>query len=250
MGVVSLSFLNSLMLSSKSGIIFIFLCGIFITSAIVAELISCKLADIGLFFPIIAGIVPWPVVFLLTDVMNEFYGRKAVRRISWITCAMIVYCFIIVFVAVQLPTAEGSFATDEEFSKLFGGSLPIMVGSIVAFVASQMIDVRLFWVIRKLTGERWIWLRSTGSTVVSQLCDSFIVLIIGFWLPSLWGAGKYTLAEVGYLGITGYSVKLIIAILLTPLIYLLRNMVRKFLGEEEAEKMATEAAIESYKKEK
>lgn len=229
------------MLQTRKEIIFVSLTGVFITSAIVAELISCKLVDTG-WYPVIAGIVPWPVVFLLTDVMNEFYGKQAVRRVSWITCAMIAFCFLLVYVAVELPTAEGSFAEEGEFRKLFGGSLPVMIGSITAFVLSQMIDVRVFWLIRRLTGERMIWLRSTGSTVFSQLVDSYTVLLIGFWLP-----GTFTLKEIAVLGITGYSVKLVIAIGLTPLIYLVRYLVKQILGKEEAAAMAESAAKASIK---
>ena len=117
-----------------------------------------------------------------------------------------------------------------------------MIGSIVAFVLSQMIDVRMFWLIRRLTGERMIWLRTTGSTVLSQLVDSYTVLLIGFWLP-----GKYPLTEVAELGITGYSVKLVIAICLTPFIYLVRYGVKRILGKEEAEAMSDSAAQESMK---
>jgi len=227
------------MLQTRKEIIFVSLTGVFITSAIVAELISCKLVETG-WYPIIAGIVPWPVVFLLTDVMNEFYGKKAVRRVSWITCAMIAFCFLLVYVAVELPTHKDSFVQDGEFRKLFGGSLPIMTGSIVAFMLSQMVDVWAFWFIRRLTGERMIWLRSTGSTVFSQLIDSYTVLLIGFWLP-----GTYTFNEILVLGITGYSVKLVIAVGLTPFIYLVRYCVKRILGKEEAEAMAAEAAAGS-----
>jgi queuosine precursor transporter len=227
------------MLKNRKEIVFVVLAGIFITSAIVAELISCKQVDIGL-FPIIAGIVPWPVVFLLTDVMNEFYGRQAVRRLSWITCVMIAFCFLMVFIAVKLPATETSLATQDEFAKLFGGSLPIMIGSISAFIVSQMIDVRLFWFFRRLTGDKYIWLRSTGSTVISQLADSYIVLLIGFWLP-----GVYSLEQIAFFGITGYATKLVIAICLTPLIYAVRGAMRSIFGKELAEQLSDEAARES-----
>lgn len=224
---------------TRKEIVFISLCGVFITSAIVAELISCKQADIGL-YPIIAGIVPWPVVFLLTDVMNEFFGKKAVRRLSWITVGMIVFAFLIIFIAVELPTDTNSYATDSEFRKLFGGSLPIMIGSIVAFIVSQQVDIWAFWLFRKWTGERLIWLRSTGSTLISQFIDSYLVLFIGFLLP-----GTKTFQEVLFLGITGYATKLIIAIGLTPMIYVVRGLMKRLLGKEEAEKMAKDALRES-----
>jgi uncharacterized integral membrane protein (TIGR00697 family) len=227
------------MLKTKKEIVFVVMAGVFITSAIIAELISCKEVDIGL-FPIIAGIVPWPIVFLLTDVTNEYYGKNAVKKLSWITAGMIAFCFFIVYVAVQLPFSPGSWAKEEEFNKIFAGSLPIMIGSIVAFIVSQFVDVRAFWLMRKITGDRFIWLRSTGSTLISQLVDSYLVLFIGFLLP-----GKKTFDEVMFLGITGYLTKIVIAVCLTPVIYFVHFLIKSILGKNEAEAMKNEAALES-----
>lgn len=202
--------------------------GIFITSAIVAELISAKLVYMGPYLaPMIAGIVPWPVVFLLTDVMNEYFGKQAVRRLSWITAGLIAFCFGIVYVAVQLPTAEGSWLSDSEFAKAFGGSLWIMAGSIIAFIVSQLLDVHLFHFFNRMTKGKMIWLRSTGSTVVSQLADSFIVALIGLYL-----SGAYPLKLVLILAITGYLTKLVIAVCLTPMIYVMHYLARKILGDK------------------
>jgi queuosine precursor transporter len=227
------------MLKTKKEIVFVVLAGIFITSAIVAEMISCKEVDTWL-YPIIAGIVPWPVVFLLTDILNEYYGKTAVRRLSWITAGMIAFCFFIVWVAVQLPFSKTSYATEAEFNKIFGGSLPIMIGSIVAFMVSQIVDVQAFWFMRKITGDKYIWLRSTGSTLVSQLVDSYLVLFIGFYLP-----GKKTFDEVLFFGITGYFTKIAIAVSLTPVIYLMHFVIKKVLGKKEAEELSRISANES-----
>lgn len=214
------------MLQTRKEIAFMVMAGIFITSAIVAELISCKIVDIGL-YPIIAGIVPWPVVFLLTDVMNEYFGKQAVRRLSWITVILIAFCFLIVFVAVELPTASNSPVSDPEFRKIFSGSLPIMAGSITAFILSQLLDVQLFALFNKLTNGKMIWLRSTGSTVVSQLVDSYTVLMIGFLIP-----GKISFQDFLFFGITGYATKLVIAVGLTPLIYVMHSLAKKILGDK------------------
>lgn len=227
------------MLRTKKEIVFVVMAGVFITNAIVAELISCKEVDIGL-YPIIAGIVPWPFVFLLTDVMNEYYGKTAVKRLSWITAAMIAFCFMIVYIAVLLPYSKTSWATKSEFDKIFGGSLPIMIGSIVAFMVSQFVDVWSFWLMRRLTGDKMIWLRSTGSTLISQLVDSYLVLFIGFYLP-----GKKTIDVVMIQGINGYATKLVIAILLTPLIYVVHWAIKRIIGKEEAELMKQHALTES-----
>jgi len=214
------------MLTTRKEIAFMVLAGIFITSAIVAELISCKIVDFGI-YPVIAGIAPWPVVFLLTDVMNEYFGKKTVRRLSWITCGLIAFCFLIVFLAVELPTAEGSPVSDAEFRKIFSGSLPIMLGSITAFMLSQLLDVYLYAFFSKLTDGKMIWLRSTGSTVFSQLVDSYTVLLIGFWIP-----GKLSLEQVLIFGITGYATKLVIAVALTPMIYVMHYLAKMILGEK------------------
>ena len=214
------------MLSNRREIAFMVMAGIFITSAIVAELISCKIVDIGI-YPIIAGIVPWPIVFLLTDVMNDYFGKKAVKRLSWITCGLIAFCFLIVFIAVKLPTATGSPVTSEQFNLIFSGSLPIMIGSITAFILSQLLDVRLFELFNRLTKGKMIWLRSTGSTVVSQLVDSYTVLLIGFLLP-----GAITFEQFLLFGITGYVTKLVIAVLLTPLVYVMHAIAKLLLGEK------------------
>lgn len=202
------------------------LAGIFITSAIVAELISCKIIDTPL-FPIIAGIVPWPVVFLLTDVMNEHFGKQAVKRLSWITMGLIAFCFFIIAVSVELPTSEISPINHDEFSKVFSGSLWIMVGSITTFICSQLLDVKLFEVFNRLTNGKMIWLRSTGSTVFSQLVDSYVVLFIGFYVP-----GKISFSEFIFFGITGYSVKLALAVLLTPLIYAMHYLAKWIIPAE------------------
>lgn len=214
------------MLQTRKHIIFTVFAGIFITSAIVAELISAKSVPTPI-SPIIAGIIPWPIVFLLTDVMNEYFGKETVRRLSYITAGLIAFCFLLVFVAVELPTDTNSYLSDAEFRKAFGGSLPIMIGSIMAFLISQLLDVKLFELFKRLTHGRMIWLRSTGSTVVSQLVDGFIVLFIGFWLP-----GAYTFSEILVLWITGYSIKLIIAVLLTPFVYIMHGVTKRLLQNE------------------
>lgn len=217
--------------------LFIFLVGLFVTSAITAELISNKLIEIPFTFSFgdtkmgpfitIVGVIPWPVVFILTDLMNEFYGEKAVRRVSWITAILIAYCFIIVSIALQLPAKEipgSTLATDAEFSKVFGQAQMVIVGSIAAFLVSQLLDATIFHWIKRRTGNKYIWLRSTGSTAISQLIDTFIVLYIGFVLP-----GSLSFGEFLRIAPTNYFLKLLIAISLTPLIYLGHYLIKKYL---------------------
>ncbi|MBC7438720.1 MAG: queuosine precursor transporter, partial [Flavobacterium sp.] len=171
------------MFKTKKEFVFVILAGIFITNAVVAELIGGKLIQIGPFVMSI-GILPWPVVFLTTDLINEYFGEKGVRKLSFITAGLIAYAFIILLLAINVPAAKGiSPVNDSQFYSVFGQSMWIIVGSLIAFVVSQLIDVSVFWYFKNKTGEQKIWLRTTGSTVISQLFDSFIVLGIAFWLP-------------------------------------------------------------------
>jgi queuosine precursor transporter len=225
------------MLTNKREILFTILAGIFITNAVAGELIGGKLIQLGPFTMSI-GIIPWPVVFLTTDLINEYYGKKGVRRLTLLTSLLIVYTFILLFIGMNIPASGISPVKDEQFLGVFGQSMWIIVGSIIAFLASQLIDVVVFWLIRKKTGHKMIWLRATGSTVVSQLIDSFIVTGIAFWLP-----GKLSFGDFINTASTGYAAKLIIAILFTPVIYLGHGLIHKYLGQPESEKITEETAL-------
>ena len=224
------------MISNKRDILFTILAGIFITNAVAGELIGGKLIQIGPFTMSI-GIIPWPVVFLTTDLINEYYGKNGVRRLTLLTSLLIVYTFILLFAGMNIPASGISPVKDEQFQGVFGQSMWIIVGSITAFLASQLIDVVVFWLIRKRTGHRMIWLRATGSTVVSQLIDSFIVTGIAFWLP-----GKLSFGDYINTAATGYSAKLIIAVMLTPLIYVGHGIIHRYLVEPVSVKIIEETA--------
>ncbi|RZJ35757.1 MAG: VUT family protein [Flavobacterium sp.] len=212
------------MFQTRKDTVYVILAGIFITNAVVAEMIGGKLINVfGI--PMSIGILPWPVVFVTTDLINEYFGEKGVRRLSFITAGLIAYCFVVLFVALRIPAHPDIPAVnDSQFTAVFGQSQWIIVGSITAFLVSQLIDVTLFHWLKNKTGHRMLWLRSTGSTVISQLFDSFIVLGIAFWLT-----GKMNTPTFLTSAITGYFVKLIIAILLTPLIYLGHYIIDKQL---------------------
>lgn len=215
------------MFKTKKELVFVILAGIFITNAVVAELIGGKLIQIGPFVMSI-GILPWPIVFLTTDLINEYFGEKGVKKLSIITACLIAYAFIILLLAITIPAAKGiSPVNDEQFQAVFGQSMWIIVGSIIAFLVSQLIDVTVFWFFKKKTGNQKIWLRTTGSTVISQLFDSFIVLGIAFWLP-----GKINFDTFISSALTGYTFKLCVAVALTPLIYLGHYLIKKYLAED------------------
>lgn len=212
------------MFQNKKDIVYVILAGIFITNAVVAELIGGKLITVfGV--PMSVGILPWPIVFVTTDLINEYFGEKGVRKLSLITASLIAYTFVVLFVAMRIPAMQGNnLVTDDQFNGVFGQSMWIIVGSITAFMVSQLIDVSIFHFVKNKTGDKMIWLRSTGSTLISQLFDSFIVLGIAFWMT-----GKMTTEIFIASALTGYFVKMIIAIVLTPLIYLGHSIIEKYI---------------------
>jgi uncharacterized integral membrane protein (TIGR00697 family) len=212
------------MFETRKSTLFVILAGIFITNAVVAELIGGKLIHIGPYVMSV-GIIPWPVVFITTDLINEYFGQKNVHKLSIITAALISYCFVLLYITLQIPAVNGNgLVNDAQFTAVFGQSLWIIVASIVAFLTSQVIDVTLFHFLKKKTGAKMIWLRSTGSTVISQFFDTFIVLGIAFYATGKMDTHTYITS-----GLVGYGVKLAIAIVMTPIIYLGHGLIEKYI---------------------
>ncbi|MBL7843278.1 MAG: queuosine precursor transporter [Cyclobacteriaceae bacterium] len=253
-------------LEQKKNRLFIVLCGIFLTNALLAEMIGTKIfsaeATVGLDpahinimgflmdFNLTAGVIIWPIVFVTTDLINEYFGKPGVKRISYLTAMLIAYSFVVIFLTIELPPAQwwldanskdadgNSFNINFAFSKIFGQGLRIIVGSLTAFLLGQLVDVFVFQRLRKLTGSKMLWLRATGSTLVSQFVDSFVVLFIAFY-------GVFSTKQIVAIGITNYIYKFVIAIALTPLIYLGHSLIDKYLGKENAGKVMEEAAQKS-----
>jgi uncharacterized integral membrane protein (TIGR00697 family) len=194
-----------------------------------------------------AGTLLWPIVFVMTDVVNEFFGKRGVRFISWLAVAVIVYAFVFAYLAISLAPASWwvGVAADQgvpdyqrAFAAVFGQGMWTIVGSLVAFLVGQMVDVSVFHRIRRATGERMVWLRATGSTAVSQLLDSFIVLYIAFVLgPQQWPTSLFLAV-----GTLNYAYKMLAAIALIPLLYLVRRGITSYLGASQAAHLRAMAA--------
>jgi uncharacterized integral membrane protein (TIGR00697 family) len=254
----------------KRNNLFIILAGIFITNALVAEMIGVKIfsgegalglppANLKLFdgfvldFNLTAGAVIWPVVFITTDIINEYFGKKGVRKISFLTVSLISYSFFVIYIITVLPPADfwlnvnskdangAAFNIDYAFKTIFRQGLGIIIGSLVAFLIGQLLDVYVFHKLRKITGEGNIWLRATGSTLVSQLIDSFVVLGIAFYILAPEGS-RWSLSQVASVGIINYIYKFSVAILLTPMLYVAHWGIDQYLGKELSAKMMQEAA--------
>lgn len=241
-------------LSSRPTRLFIALAGLFITNALIAEFVGVKIFaledtlglppfDWQLFgqsgsLSFTAGVMLWPIVFIMTDVVNEHYGVRGVRLISWLAVGFIAYAFLFAYLAIGLDPASWWITVGRDhgvpdmqaaFANIFGQGLWTIGGSITAFLVGQLIDVTVFQRIRRLTGERFVWLRATGSTAVSQLVDSFIVLYIAFVL----GPQHWPLPLFFAVGTVNYLYKMSMAIALIPLLYLGRRLIRAYLGKAE-----------------
>ncbi len=213
----------------KKSTLFIVLSGIFLTNALLAEMIGVKIfsaeATVGLDpaqfrlldgyildFNLTAGAVIWPVVFITTDIINEYFGIRGVKRISFLTAGFIAYAFLVIFLVTKLPPAQfwlelnskdnagNFFNINYAFSIIYTQGLGIIIGSLTAFLIGQLLDVFVFQQLRRVTGNRKIWLRATGSTLVSQLIDSFVVLIIAFYLFGNWSWSQvFSVAIINYI---------------------------------------------------
>lgn len=243
--------------------LFIFLSGLFLTNALMAEFIGVKIfaledslglspLDWRLFgqsgsLSFTTGVMLWPVVFIMTDIINEYFGVRGVRFISWLAVGFIAYAFLFAYLAIHLAPASwwttvyashGVPDMQAAFAAVFGQGLWTIGGSITAFLIGQLIDVAIFHRIRTVTGERWIWFRATASTAVSQLVDSFVVLYIAFVLgPQQWPINQFLAV-----GTLNYCYKMLMAVLLIPLIYIGRHAIEGYLGAAEAGRLKAEAA--------
>ena len=251
--------------TSRKNILFLFLTGIFITNALLAELIGVKIfsaeallglppaqlplmAGYQLDFNLTAGVIIWPVVFVTTDIINEYFGKEGVKKVSFLTVGLILYAFLVIVFVTKLPPAafwlevNGKdsaglpFDINYAFNSIYRQGLGIIIGSLVAFLIGQLLDASVFQYLRGLTGSRKIWLRATGSTLVSQLVDSFVVLWIAFYV-----FGNWDMALVLSVGLMNYLYKFVVAVLATPVLYLAHRLIDNYLGRQQAEALQHQA---------
>lgn len=196
------------------------------------------------------GVLLWPFVFVMTDIINEYFGVKGVRFISWITAGMIAYAYLMLFGAMHTAPAEwwvssSNYGHQLDFNKaylaVFGQGANIIVGSLSAFMLGQVVDVWVFHWVKKKTGDKLVWLRSTGSTLVSQLIDSFVVLFVAFYLLKQGQQGQWSLNTIFAVGIVNYIYKVTAAIVLTPLIYAVHKIIDTYLGHTVAHHLKQQA---------
>jgi len=205
--------------------LYLWLGGIFVAALLTADLIG------GRFFRVMgrdlsAGMLAFPITFLLTDVVNEFYGPKATRRLTFVGLGAALFAFAVINLALVLPVSPESPLSDAAFRSTFGWSRRLYVASLVAYLVGQLLDIAVFQSLRKITNHRWLWLRATGSTLVSQAIDT---LVVNFVLLS-------SIKSTGFiLGVArdSYGIKVAAALALTPLVYGLHALLGRVLRLDE-----------------
>jgi queuosine precursor transporter len=245
--------------------LYIILSGFFLVNALLAEVIGVKFfslekvlgirpANIPFFggqhlnLDMSVGILIWPFVFIVSDIINEYFGKPGVKRLSFLAAILIGYCFLIILGSTKLSPAQfwldnnsidlhgRPFDADFAYSNIFRQGMGIIVGSITAFLVGQLVDIYTFHFFRKLTGHKKLWLRATGSTVISQIVDSFLVLFIAFYF-----LGNWTFIQVISVAIVQYIYKISLAIGLTPVIYWMHSVIDRFLGRSLSDEMLKKA---------
>ena len=248
---------------NRSVRLFVALAGFLFVDALIAEFVGVKIFSLeqtlgaGDFnwhifgiqgtLTFTSGVLFWPLVFVLTDLVNEYYGLKGVRLISWLAVIFISWAFIAAYVAISLAPApfwiESNAALgvpdiQHAYAQIFGQGMWTIVGSLLAFLVGQLVDVTVFHRIRRMTGEKYMWLRATASTAVSQLFDSFIVLYVAFVLgPQHWPVPQFLAV-----GTVNYAYKMLAAVAMIPVLYIVHGLVRRYLGHAEVERLRAEAA--------
>ena len=242
--------------------LFLILGGFFIANTIMAEVIGVKLFSLektlhlqpanltlfgesGLGFTLTVGVLIWPVVFIMTDLINEYYGVKGVRFLSILTSIIILFAFLVFYGAIHLAPDDywinsqkvnGVPNMQSAFSQVLGQGMNIIFASLTAFLIGQLADATVFKQIKKITGEKGIWMRATVSTLISQLIDTICVSYIYLYFSL-----GFSFPRVTAIALTGYIYKFAVAILCTPIIYLIHHLIEEYLGKGKAAEMKRSA---------
>lgn len=214
--------------------LFVVLAGVFTTCLVVGDIIGGKLVQTALFgqtITLTVGMIPFPVTFLLTDLLNEFYGKRAARFVTWVGFAMALLAYAFIFIALQIPIAELTRSsswdgvTQPAFDNVFDGSKRMIVASLIAYLVAQFTDIGMFHLLRQRTRGRFLWLRATGSTVISQAIDTLTISMVAWY-------GLLGMGDIVNIMVSSYTLKFVIALGLTPAIYGGHALVQRLLGLE------------------
>ena len=218
--------------TEKSKKIYLYLAATFIAALVVCNLIANKFITIDLGFKtfvISAGVLPYPITFLITDILSEIYGKKKTARIVWAGFGASLFVLGVLLLAQQFTAIAGSPVDDETFNKVFGNSWRVIFASMTAYLCAQLIDVRIYHFWKEKTAGKHLWFRNNFSTVFSQLVDTTLVVCVLF-------LGARSHSEIIQFILDGWLFKILCAFIDTPLLYAITAFIRNKLdlkfGEE------------------
>lgn len=233
--------------------LFVVCAGVFITALVIAEAVSSKFfTAFYLPFPVYilgesfnrvtmtAGVLAFPITFIMTDIINEYFGKKGIRFVTLVGMGLVIFEFALIQWALWMPTDPISPAPDAAFRSVFGTSSRIIIGSLTAYLIGQLVDISLFFWLRKRTQGKFLWLRATGSTLGSQFFDTFIVLSVAFA-----GVQGFTFQTILAITLFNYGYKFFIALGITPLLYLVHWLIDRYLGKQASHDLIEQAGLET-----
>lgn len=207
---------------------YLLLAGIFIALLVACNLIFQKFfvwEPFGFFrFEISVGLIPYPLTFLVTDLISEIYGKKKANQVVMVGLITTIIVMGVVMLATEAPATAWSPVNNGEFQKVFGLTGVAVSASMFAYLFAQFIDIKVFHFLKNLTKGKHLWLRNNFSTITSQFVDTNVVLLL---MCSL-GAIQWNL--FGQLLLSGFLFKIIVALLDTPLFYLFTYLFKKKFG--------------------
>lgn len=210
---------------SKNGELglFIILTSLFIAALVTCNLIANKFVSIDLGFKtfiVSAGILPYPITFLITDILSEIYGRKMTNKvvISGFFASMMVLLFL--WIGSQPSSIDTSPVNDATYDTVFQNAWRVMAASMIAYLSAQFLDVRLFHFWKNLTNGKHLWLRNNASTIGSQLVDTTLVICVLF--VGVWETGDIVQAIID-----GWTFKMLCALIDTPIFYICTHFLKR-----------------------
>ena len=207
----------------KADNLYLTLAGLFITALVVCNLIANKFVsvDLGFYtFTLSAGVLPYPITFLITDILSEMYGRKKTSRVVLMGFAALLFTILILWLGKQFAAIESSPVSDPVYNAAFGNSQRVIFASMTAYLVAQLVDVRLFHFWKRLTNGKMLWLRNNASTMLSQLVDTTLVVGVLFY-------GKESFETMSGFIIDGWLFKALAAFVDTIPIYIIVWIIRR-----------------------
>jgi len=217
---------------------YLVLSGLFVAFLIVCNLIANKFVTVDLGFlgfsnPFIlsAGVLPYPLTFLITDVLSEFYGKKRTNNVIITGFVASILILGVLLLGSLFNSIDGSPVDDATYNMVFKNSWRVMGASMIAYLTAQFVDVKLFHFWKGLTNGKHLWLRNNGSTILSQFVDTALVVSVLF-------IGVKSFDEIRSIIFDGWLFKAMIALLDTPIFYILVYMGKRFFNLRSGEELA------------